>query len=92
LLITIVAPGTDVKQSNANSDDVTTMMGEHPAFCKRPNANPSKLVSPTFTSALGWPSREDAPAAKIIAGIPLAMMLAQRGYSLINRLIVMRIE
>lgn len=77
LLITIVASGVDVKQSNANSDDVTTTIGEQPALCNRRNANPSKLVSPTFTSAFGWPSRDDAPAAKIIAGIPLAMMLAQ---------------
>ena len=50
-------------------------MGEQPAFCRRRWAKPTKLVSPMLTSAFAWPRRDDAPAAKIIAGIPLAMML-----------------
>jgi hypothetical protein len=70
-----IASGTAKSTSTDNSARVTTTMGLQPAVFKCSYAHRTKGTLPTLTNDFGSPSRELAPAARIIPGTERAMLV-----------------
>jgi len=70
---TTVAPLHSNMMSTCNSARVTTMIVELPLSCSIRTERATNVSPLHFTKAFGSPNREDAPAAKTMAGTPLAI-------------------
>ena len=79
-LTTTVAPLHCIITSTCNSVRVTTIIGEFPLSSKSRTERDTSDSSFHFTRAFGWPNRVDAPAAKTMAGTPLAINSQILGY------------